>query len=71
MRGLQGNYQLPVIPMTEKEKALILNNLGVIAMRKGEEAVARGLFAAAVDAHPQHYGAAASRLAALEAVIEN
>lgn len=70
-RGLQGNYQLPVVPMTETEKAVILNNLGLIALRQGEERIARGLFAAAVDAHPQHYGAAADRLAALEAVVEN
>ena len=71
VRGLQGNFELPVIPMTEKEKAIILNNLGLIALRKGEDGIARGLFAAAVDAHPQHYGAAADRLAALEGVIEN
>ena len=71
VRGLQGNYQLPVVPMTEKEKAIILNNLGLIALRKGEKRIAKGLFAAAVDTHPQHYGAAADRLAALEAVVEN
>ncbi|MFK7945521.1 MAG: tetratricopeptide repeat protein [Paracoccaceae bacterium] len=70
-RGLQGNYQLPVIPMTEKEKATILNNLGLIALRKGDKNVAKGLFAAAIDTHPQHYSAAADRLAALEAVVEN
>jgi Tfp pilus assembly protein PilF len=65
-RGLMGDYQLPAVPMTETEKALLLNNLGVIAQRSGQNAVARGLFAAAVDAHPQHYAAAASRLEALE-----
>lgn len=70
-RGLQGKYQLPVVPMTEKEKAIILNNLGLIALRKGERNIAKGLFAAAVEAHPQHYGAASDRLAALEAVVEN
>lgn len=70
-RGLQGNFQLPVIPMTEKEKAIILNNLGVIALKRGNQKIAKGLFAAAVDAHPQHYEAAATRLAALEAVVEN
>lgn len=70
-RGLQGNYQLPVVPMTEKEKAIILNNLGLIALRKGEKNIAKGLLAAAVETHPQHYGAAADRLAALEAVVEN
>lgn len=71
VRGLQGNYQLPIVPMTAKEKALILNNLGLIALRKGETRIARGLFAAAVEAHPQHYGSAADRLAALESVVEN
>lgn len=70
-RGLQGNYQLPVVPMTETEKAIILNNLGLIAMRRGDRNIAKGLFAAAVDTHPQHYDAAATRLAALEAVVEN
>ena len=53
------------------EKAMILNNLGMIAMRKGETKIAKGLFAAAVETHPQHYDAAATRLNALEAVIEN
>jgi Flp pilus assembly protein TadD len=70
-RGLQGNFQLPVVPMTEKEKAIILNNLGLIALRKGERNIAKGLLAAAVESHPQHYASAADRLAALEAVVEN
>ncbi|MEM9061296.1 MAG: tetratricopeptide repeat protein [Pseudomonadota bacterium] len=70
-RGLQGNFELPIVPMTEKEKAIILNNLGLIAVRKGEKDIAKGLFAAAVDAHPQHYAAAADRLAALEGSVEN
>ncbi|MEM1299843.1 MAG: tetratricopeptide repeat protein [Pseudomonadota bacterium] len=70
-RGLQGNFQLPVVPMSEKEKAIIMNNLGLIALRKGEKNIAKGLFAAAVETHPQHYAAAADRLAALEAVVEN
>ena len=70
-RGLQGNFELPIVPMTEKEKAIILNNLGLIAVRRGDKDIAKGLFAAAVDAHPQHYAAAADRLAALEGSIEN
>ncbi|HEX6102963.1 MAG TPA: tetratricopeptide repeat protein [Alphaproteobacteria bacterium] len=65
-RGLTGDFQLPAVPMTETEKAMILNNLGVIAERSGQIELARGLFTAAVEAHPQHYAAAASRLDALE-----
>ena len=70
-RGLQNNFELPIVPMTEKEKAIILNNLGLIAVRKGEMDIAKRLFAAAVASHPQHYTAAADRLAALEGTIEN
>jgi tetratricopeptide (TPR) repeat protein len=65
-QGMMGDYQLPAVPMTETERAYLLNNLGVIAERGGQREVARGLFAAAVEAHPQHYAAAASRLAALQ-----
>lgn len=70
-RGLQGIFELPVVPMTETEKAIILNNLGIIALRQKKPKIARGLFVAAVETHPQHYEAAASRLAALESTVEN
>ncbi len=65
MRGLQGEYSLPLVPLTDSEKAILLNNLGIIAMRQGEENVARGLFEAAVEAHPEYYPAAADKLAVL------
>jgi Flp pilus assembly protein TadD len=66
VRGLQGEYDLPLVPLNDEERAILLNNLGIIAMRKGDEQVARGLFAAAVEAHPQHYASAADKLSALE-----
>jgi Flp pilus assembly protein TadD len=69
-RSLQGIYQLPLVPMTDEEKAVLLNNMGIVAMRRGDEQVARGLFAGAVEAHPQHYAGAASKLAALEAIVQ-
>ena len=68
-RGLRGNYQVPIMPLTDVERAQILNNLGVIALRRDDGPAARGLFAEAVATHPQHYQAAADRLAALEAKI--
>lgn len=70
MRGLQGQYTLPLVPLTDEEKAILLNNLGIIAMRQGDERMAKGLFAAAVELHPQHYSGAADRLAALEANVQ-
>ncbi|MFQ5566064.1 MAG: tetratricopeptide repeat protein [Paracoccaceae bacterium] len=71
VRGLQGEYNLPLVPLSDEERAVLLNNLGIIAMRRGDEEIAKGLFAAAVDAHPQHYAGAADKLAALEAVVQN
>jgi len=70
VRGLQGQYNLPLVPLSDEERAVLLNNLGIIAMRRGDEKIARGLFAAAVDAHPQYYAGAADKLAALEAVVQ-
>jgi tetratricopeptide (TPR) repeat protein len=70
-RGLQGEYRLPLVPLTDEERAVLLNNLGIVAMRRGDEQVARGLFAAAVDAHPQFYASAADKLSALEATVQN
>jgi len=66
VRGLQGNFRPPSIPMSETERAHVLNNLGMIAMQQGQGETARGLLAAAIEAHPQHYTEAASRLEALE-----
>lgn len=71
VRGLQGNYQVPPVPMTERERAQILHNLGIIAMRREDVSIARGLFAAAVETHPQFYQEAADKLAGLEAKVEN
>ena len=70
VRGLQRQYNLPLVPLSDEERAVLLNNLGIIAMRQGDERIARGLFAAAVDAHPQHYASAADKLAALEAIVQ-
>ncbi len=70
VRGLQGEYSLPLVPLNDAEKAVLLNNLGIIAMRQGQEQIARGLFAAAVDAHPEHYPAAANKLAALDSGLQ-
>ena len=71
VRGLQGKYGLPLVPLDDEERAVLLNNLGIIAMRRGDEKIARGLFAAAVEANPQHYSGAADKLAALEMTVIN
>lgn len=64
-RGRQGNYQLPIIPMTDKERAELLHDLAVVALDSGDDAVARTLLEESVKSHPQHYAPATEKLAAL------
>lgn len=70
-RALQGEYRLPLVAMTEEERATMLHNIGVIALRRGDTGEARGLFTMAVETHPRYYPAAAEKLAALEEIVLN
>ena len=63
--GKQGVYRLPVIPVTDKERATLLYNLAREAIRNGDIDVARGLLADAIDIHPQHFAPAVSLLESL------
>lgn len=66
-RGAQRKYDLPVVPMTQIERAELLYTLGLTAIKQGDTLVGKGLLQDAVDTHPQHFEAAARSLAALEA----
>ncbi len=70
-RALQGEYRLPLVTMSEEERATLLHNVGVIALRRGDREEAKGLFTMAVATHPRFYPAAAEKLAALEANVVN
>ncbi|MFV0473962.1 MAG: tetratricopeptide repeat protein [Pikeienuella sp.] len=70
-RALQGEYRLPLVAMTEEERAVMLHNIGVIALRRGDQDAAKGLFTMAVAAHPRYYAEAAEKLAALSANVVN
>lgn len=54
-RGSQRNYQMPVIPTTDEERAMLLYTLGLSAVKQGDDDVANGLFQEAVDTHPRHF----------------
>lgn len=70
-RGVRGNYQLPIMRMSETEEAELLHNLGIIATNNGDYDIARGLFDLAVETHPRHFKEAANNLAALDKVVLN
>ncbi len=64
-RGLQKNYTLPLINMTQQERAHLLYTLGLTAIKKGDKAVGRGLIETAIETHPSHFEAAVRSLEAL------
>jgi len=66
-RAAQGNYTLPIVPMTQPEKAQLLHTLALSAIRRGDVDTGRRLLRDALDTHPQHFEAAARSLEALDA----
>lgn len=68
-RGAQKNYTLPVVQMTQTERAKLLYTLGLTAVKQGDVDIARGLFKDAIDTSPVHFDAASRALQALEANV--
>lgn len=66
-RGAQRNYNLPVIPMDQTERAQLLHTMALSAIKQGDVETGKGLLRDAIDTHPQHFEAASRSLAALEA----
>lgn len=65
-RGAQGNYNLPVMPMSQVEKAELLHTMALAAIKRGDVEIGKGLLKEAIDTHPQHFEAAVRALRALE-----
>ena len=70
-RGAQRKYDLPVVPMSQVERAQLLHTLGLSAIKQGDVATGKGLLREAIDTHPQHFEAAVRSLRALEANVAN
>ncbi|WP_136441103.1 tetratricopeptide repeat protein [Pacificoceanicola onchidii] len=68
-RGAQGKYTLPVVPMTQVERAELLHSLGLAAIKRGDVEIGKGLLREAIDTHPQHFEAASRSLEALESTV--
>ncbi len=65
-RSAQGNYGMPVIPMSQTERAMLLNTMGISAVKQGDVNTAKNLFREAIATHPQHFDEAVRSLRALE-----
>ncbi|PQO24239.1 hypothetical protein C2I36_03950 [Rhodobacteraceae bacterium WD3A24] len=70
-RAAQRNYDLPLIDMTQTERARLLHTMALAAIRLGDVNIGRGLLQEAIDTHPQHFEPAARALRALESNVAN
>ena len=70
-RAAQRKYDLPVVAMTQIERAELLYTAGLAAIKQGDVVVGKGLLEQAVETHPQYFEAAARSLAALDANVAN
>lgn len=66
-RAAQRKYEMPVIQMTQSERAQLLYTAALSAIKQGDVAIGKGLLQDAIETHPQHFDEAARALAALDA----
>ena len=70
-RAAQRKYDLPVVQMTQTERAELLYTAALAAIKQGDVSVGKGLLQQAIDTHPQHFEAATRSLAALDGNVVN
>jgi len=69
-RAAQRNYDLPVVRMTQKERAELLYTMAIAAIKQGDVNVGKGLLQHAIDTHPQHFEAAVRSLEAFDSNVQ-
>lgn len=65
-RAAQRKYDMPVVPMTQIERAELIYTAALSAIKQGDVATGKSLLQDAIDTHPQHFDAAVRSLEALE-----
>ncbi|MEE9388584.1 MAG: tetratricopeptide repeat protein [Paracoccaceae bacterium] len=70
-RGAQRNYDLPIIPMSQIERAQLLHTLALAAIKQGDVVTGKGLLQESIDTHPLYFEAAVRSLKALENNVTN
>jgi Flp pilus assembly protein TadD len=64
-RAARRTYALPLVPMTQLERAQLLHTAGLAAVKRGDTDIGRSLLQDAIDTHPRHFEAAVRALDAL------
>lgn len=69
-RSAQRKYDLPIVPMSQIERAQLLHTAALAAIKQGDVTIGKGLLRQAIDTHPQYFEAAVRSLEALEANVD-
>jgi Tfp pilus assembly protein PilF len=70
-RAAQRKYDLPVVQMSQTERAELLYSMALAAIKQGDVTVGKGLLNQAIETHPQYFEAAARSLEALDANVKS
>ena len=70
-RAAQRRYEMPVVQMTQVERAQLLHTAALSAIKQGDIATGKSLLREAIDTHPQYFEAAVRALEALENNVNN
>ena len=64
-RASRKEYKLPVIPMTQIERAQLTYTSALAALKNGDKQTARNLLEKAIEIHPRHFEQAVRSLEGL------
>ena len=70
-RGAQRNYTMPVVPMTQVERAQLLHTMALTAIKQNDITMGKSLLNDAINTHPQYFEPAVRALQALENNVTN
>ena len=68
-RAAQRKYDMPIMAMTQTERAELLYTAALTAIKQGDVATGKALLQEAVDTHPQYFEEAARALETLDATV--
>jgi Flp pilus assembly protein TadD len=70
-RGAQRQYTLPVVPMTQVERAQLLHTMALAAVKQNDITIGKSLLNEAIETHPRYFEPAVRALEALENNVTN
>ncbi|MEJ8563077.1 hypothetical protein QTO30_18910 [Yoonia sp. GPGPB17] len=70
-RGAQRNYTIPVVPMTQVERAQLMHTMALAAIKQNDVTIGKSLLNDAINTHPRYFEEAVRALEALENNVVN